>query len=118
MCSVLPQVLAKVEKGSSALELRDYNGRSLVLTATREGHADVVELLLAHGADCATPNNDGWTPLAFACRGEPKEKQHPPAWAVRAQHAFARPPVGAAPRANRHRRRTTEMRLECRRCRT
>jgi len=76
----LSQVLAAIPPYSPLLRLRDYNGRSLVLTATREGHAAVVELLISHGADFTTPNNDGWSPLAFACRGEPKAPKHPPEW--------------------------------------
>ena len=48
---------------------RDYNGRTVTLTAAREGHVEVTRLLIEYGCSANTPNNDGWTPLHFACRG-------------------------------------------------
>ena len=79
--------LEQLGKDHLAVRERDYNGRTMLLTACREGHLATAALLLEFGCIANTPNNDGWTPLHFACRGAPakyedKQRQaHPPHWA-------------------------------------
>ena len=110
----LRAILEKLGRGNPLLQTRDYSGRSLVLTAAREGSVAVVRALLEanpnpkpnpnpdpnpepnpnpnphphphphqvlalleFGCDPCTPNDQGWTPLAFAARGAPK-KEVPP----------------------------------------
>lgn len=80
--------LEQLGKDHPAMRERDYNGRTLLLTACREGHVATAALLLEYGCVANTPNNDGWTPLHFACRGAPAKygddklrQAHPPHWA-------------------------------------
>jgi len=77
----LRELLSSGDVLEEHMAARDYNGRSLTLTAAREGHVESVQALLEHRADPNVPNNDGWTPLHFACRGAPKKKAHPAEWA-------------------------------------
>ena len=51
-----------------------------MLTAAREGNVASVLALLEFGCDPSTPNNEGWTPLAFAARGAPKKERQPESW--------------------------------------
>ena len=51
----LRPLLAQLGAAHPALQARDYSGRSLLLTAAREGHIDVVEALIASGLDPNTP---------------------------------------------------------------
>ena len=73
-------LLSQLGPDHPALQVRDYSGRSLVLTAAREGATESVQALLAMQLDPNTPNLEGWTPLAFACRGAPKKDKHPASW--------------------------------------
>ncbi|KAL1510667.1 hypothetical protein AB1Y20_006964 [Prymnesium parvum] len=74
-------LLESDQVGQEHLSSRDYNGRSLTLIATREGHVDCVKVLLECGADATVANNDGWTALHFAARGSPKKEEHSADWA-------------------------------------
>ena len=76
----LRAILDQLGSGHDALLTRDYSGRSLVLTAAREGNVASVLALLEYGCDPNTPNNEGWTPLAFAARGAPKKEVQPESW--------------------------------------
>lgn len=76
----LRAILEKLGRGNPLLQTRDYSGRSLVLTAAREGSVAVVLALLEFGCDPCTPNDQGWTPLAFAARGAPKKEVQPESW--------------------------------------
>lgn len=44
----------------------DSNGNNALNYAAYEGDADLVRLLLAHGADLGVRNNEGWDPIIFA----------------------------------------------------
>jgi ankyrin repeat protein len=48
---------------------RDYQGRTPLHIAAMRGHKQIVEVLLARGADPALCDNDGWTPLHWAMSG-------------------------------------------------
>ena len=76
----LRAILGELGRGNKVLQTRDYSGRSLVLTAAREGNVASVLALLEFGCDPSTPNNEGWTPLAFAARGAPKKERQPESW--------------------------------------
>ena len=43
------------------------NGRSALSVACKQGHVDVVRLLIENGADIESEDNDGRTPLRYAC---------------------------------------------------
>jgi len=45
---------------------RDYGGATAILTATKLGHTQIVELLLRHSANCNLPDAQGLTPLHVA----------------------------------------------------
>ena len=45
------------------MDMVDEGGRTPILRAAVNGHADVVELLMELGADIQKEANDGWTPL-------------------------------------------------------
>ena len=76
----LRAILGELGHGHAVLQTRDYSGRSLVLTAAREGNVASVLVLLEFGCDPSTPNSQGWTPLAFAARGAPKKELQPESW--------------------------------------
>ena len=76
----LRAILGELGRGNKVLQTRDYSGRSLVLTAAREGNVASVLVLLEFGCDPSTPNSQGWTPLAFAARGAPKKESQPESW--------------------------------------
>ena len=76
----LRAILGELGHGHAVLQTRDYSGRSLVLTAAREGNVASVLVLLEFGCDPSTPNSQGWTPLAFAARGAPKKESQPESW--------------------------------------
>jgi hypothetical protein len=45
---------------------QDENGLTPLIMASLQGHQEVLDQLLAHGAQVDLPENDGWTPLMFA----------------------------------------------------
>ncbi|XP_063704648.1 uncharacterized protein LOC134834054 [Culicoides brevitarsis] len=53
------------------LEIEDLNGQTALNIAARNGHPEIVKLLLNHsrGADVNHPDRDGWTPLRSASWG-------------------------------------------------
>jgi ankyrin repeat protein len=52
------------------IDARDADGRSALLLATQFGRSNVVDLLLAHGADPNTTDAQGTTPLQAALAGD------------------------------------------------
>lgn len=52
---------------------KDKDGNTLLSVAARNGHADLVELLLAKDARIWIPNSDGKTPLIYAAENGHKE---------------------------------------------
>jgi len=62
----LAKVKALVEGNPELLSSEDNNGWTPLRSAASEGHKDVVELLLAHGADVNANGDGGWTPLQWA----------------------------------------------------
>ncbi|WP_415856685.1 ankyrin repeat domain-containing protein [Sinomonas sp. G460-2] len=60
-----PTLKAYLEAGAPS-SLANQAGDSLVMLAAYHGHAGVVRLLGAHGADVAAANDRGQTPLAGA----------------------------------------------------
>ena len=48
----------------------DQEGRSALIRAAKEGHADVIRILLEHGAPADTVSKDGKTALDFAEAGD------------------------------------------------
>jgi hypothetical protein len=53
-----------------AIDSRDDNGRTALMLATVNGHADVVDSLLEHGADPNVTDSQGMTPLEAARAGK------------------------------------------------
>ena len=47
------------------VNVTDEDGRTSLIYASRNGHLDVVQLLLAQGAAVNQADNNGWTPLIF-----------------------------------------------------
>lgn len=47
----------------------NYNGQTCLMHAARRGQSKVVKFLVKMGADVITPDNDGITPLCWACFG-------------------------------------------------
>src|SRR3970282_2685795 len=45
------------------VDARNAYGETALMLAALRGHADIVEMLLAHGAEV---NQSGWTPLMYA----------------------------------------------------
>jgi len=64
----LAQVRALLKHNPDLVSTRDSTGRTPLHFAAYEGHEDVVELLLAHGADVNAKADNGETPLHFAAR--------------------------------------------------
>jgi ankyrin repeat protein len=55
-----------MEGKAKPMDLKDSEGSTPLILATRYGHKDIVELLLSTGkVDVNAKNNDGWTPLMF-----------------------------------------------------
>ena len=46
---------------------RDGNNRTALCVAVDEEHTDIVQVLFDAGADIDTQNNEGWSPLHYAC---------------------------------------------------
>ena len=44
-----------------------YVRRTPLYYACKEGHFEIVRLLILAGAKSATPDTNGWTPLFIAC---------------------------------------------------
>ena len=60
-----------IKRGVHAdIKARDKYGQTPLMYATRNGHSQVADLLLKHGANINARQNFGWTPLMQAIRGE------------------------------------------------
>lgn len=64
----LPAVKKLIAAGSD-IECRDRDGRTPLMNACFEGHAEIISLLLKNGADVNAADNAGWTAL-HACAQE------------------------------------------------
>jgi len=62
-------VAARLSMAQSDVNIRDRQGRTPLHVAAMRGHAKIVEVLLAKGADPTLEDNDGWTPLHWAMSG-------------------------------------------------
>ena len=52
------------------VNVKDRNGKTALMEATRHGHADVVRLLLDKGSDVNAKDNEGRSPLDLATAGD------------------------------------------------
>src|SRR5690606_14916341 len=55
--------------GARIDSVESWRGQNALMWAAGEGHADVVRLLLARGANVNARSKSGFTPLLFAVRG-------------------------------------------------
>ena len=62
----LAQVTHLLDLGIPPVDYTDLHGNTALMYAIEEGHADVVEKLLAHGADVNLQDKSGHTPLIWA----------------------------------------------------
>jgi hypothetical protein len=69
----LEQVRGLIEVNADLVHSKDADGESALHHAVEEGHKDVVEFLLAKGADVNAKANNGTTPLHVAAVGGNKE---------------------------------------------
>jgi cytohesin len=63
------EVVAVLLGANASLTAVTAKGRTALYLASSSGHTQVVQLLLANGADPFTPDGDGSLPLHVACRG-------------------------------------------------
>jgi len=63
--SDIDDVRALLDRGADP-DARDEEHRTLLMTATMDGHRDIVRLLLENGADPNLRDADQWTPLDVA----------------------------------------------------
>jgi ankyrin repeat protein len=71
-----------------AVDAQDKHGRTPLVWAAREGFAEVMEVLLSHGADRGCADSDGWTALQYA-----RTRNHPEAVYVLEKYPIASTPV-------------------------
>ena len=57
------------------VNISDNNGTTKLMDYCREGHLDIVKLLIARGADIHIQNHEGETSLMFACREGPPTRR-------------------------------------------
>jgi ankyrin repeat protein len=64
-----------LEREPDGLTRKDKQGRTILHHAAARGRQDVVSYILGmkDTATCHDPDDDGWTPLHWACRGENEE---------------------------------------------
>jgi hypothetical protein len=98
------EVSAELEAGADVNAVLDATKETPLYRALREGTPEVVELLLAHGADVEAKLACGWTPLWAAVRGEQTGAVDRPQWRrekVRVLLAYGadpwRPTMGRSP---------------------
>ena len=68
-----PQAIDKLLHSKVDLNQRDPQGRSLLMEVVLEKRADLVKLLLEHGADPKLQDRDGATALHFAAQAQLSE---------------------------------------------
>lgn len=72
-------VSALIEIAAPKLDLRDKQGRSLLHHAVLSHNLEIVDICLdleksGYGFELSAPDNDGWTPLHWACRTDDNEE--------------------------------------------
>lgn len=67
------QAIEKVFKSGVDLNVRDHQGRTLLMEATLEKRADLVKQLLVHGADATLADHEGTTALHLAAHSHQPE---------------------------------------------
>jgi cyclase len=65
----LEQVKTLLEKNPELLNIKDNNGNTLLHHAVDKGHKEIIELLIAKGADINAKNGMGYTPLDWVMDG-------------------------------------------------
>ncbi|KAG5456994.1 MAG: ankyrin repeat-containing domain protein, partial [Olpidium bornovanus] len=58
-------VNALLKDGSASVDARDKNGATALMYAARDGHVQVVEALLFHGALPDATDDNGWTAIQY-----------------------------------------------------
>ncbi len=67
------KVQEAITNGADVNARNNYDGLTALMWAARHGHADVVEVLMKHGADVNAKNNDGWTALMHSALNDEAE---------------------------------------------
>ena len=75
ICGVRQGDMVNFEKcleAGESINVTDYNGRTALIIACREGHMDIAKLCLHYSCDVNLSNKQNWCPLHFVCRNRSK----------------------------------------------